>query len=256
LGALLFTAAAENILPVAAGFIIAGCLNLAAGLFIAVLIPETNPTSYQHKNPVLNLGSNQKDSWLSVIKDYILWIWITGNALIFGVYDLISTFLPLHLKNNSVPIWVYSNLLLINAFICVFFQLPISKYLAKAAIFKTSFFSKLLYLLGFTIFGYLLHPVFLMLGMIILTFGEVSGASASVRFIPEIAPSGLRGRYYGVAGFMESGKVIITLLAGYIMEHWNGKLLFSCAAILAVIGGAIMWLADFIYLKRIQTIKQ
>ncbi len=55
-------------------------------------------------------------------------------TLVWGAYDLIQSFLPLHFRENGTDLWTYGAILSMNAFICVTVQLPLSRRLRVSPI--------------------------------------------------------------------------------------------------------------------------
>lgn len=229
------------------GFIIGSILSLVVALFIAILVPETSiglknikkidkEKEFKDKNKSKTLSI-----YLSILFDKSFLLWNLANILLVGVYSYISSFLPIELKARNISLVIYGTLLSINAFVCTVFQIPVSIIFARKNIGKVSLFAMIGYVIGFLIFGFSSLPLILMLGMFILSTGEIIHAAVSVRFIPEIAPKGLLGRYMGLSGFQELGPFIFSLLGGIILEKSSGKVLFSMAAIASIIAGFLKY---------------
>ncbi len=238
IGLALFNAAPKT------GFIIAGCVNLAVGLFLAFVVPESAPRRRGISAEEKPKAGGGLADWARVLSDGVFWLWILGNAVVWGAYDLIQSFLPIHLKASDVPIWVYGGLLVTNALVCVFAQLPASRLVRAAPIGPVAGLSKLAYVVGFVGFAWSRNPVVLIAAMLVLSFGEVIGSGGQVRFIPSRAPADLIGRYMGLSVMNELGRAFVAPAAGRAMETWGGEVVFMGAAILSVVGGSILWLAD------------
>jgi MFS family permease len=253
LGVVIFQAAPK------AGFIIGGLLNLAVGLYIALVIPEsapfraatpqpattdsaTNPATRGSKGTATGLG-NTPNAWAEIARDAGFWVWTAGMTLIWGAYDLIQSFLPLHLRDNGIPLWTYGTMLTINAFICVVAQLPASRALRVAPIAPSAAWSKLAFAVGFLGFAFLGSPVALMMSMVILSFGEVWGSAVQPRYIPEHARPSLMGRYMGLSTVSELGRAAAAPVAGFLMSAAGGEAVFIMAACLAGAGGVLLYLA-------------
>jgi MFS family permease len=244
-----------------AGFIIGGLLNLAVGLYIALVIPESAPqrTAELHAVPLesptprVGTGSNTRSNasgrtggstdWAEIARDGGFWVWTAGMTLVWGSYDLIQSFLPLHLRDYGVPLWTYGSILAINAFICVVAQLPASRALRVAPIAPSAAWSKLAFVAGFIGFAFLRSPAALILSMVILSIGEVWGSAVQVRYIPEHVRPGLMGRYMGLSMVSELGRAAAAPAAGFLMGATGGEAVFIMAAGLATAGGVLLYLA-------------
>lgn len=259
------------------GFIIGAIISLVVALFIAILIPETaiglkrkmriNPTSIVNNfetNPNFKIkenntliGNKQKKTnstfaiYMSILLNKSFLLWTIANILLVGVYGYISSFLPIEISRKNLPLSVYGILLSINAFVCTIFQIPASIIFGKKNIGKIALFSMIGYFFGFILFGFSNFSYILMFGMFILSVGEIIHASVNVKYIPEIAPKGLLGRYMGLSGFQELGPFIFSIVGGFVMNKYNGKILFSLAAIVSILAGLLKFWANVI-LKRQQ----
>jgi MFS family permease len=249
-----------------AGFIIGGLLNLAVGLYIAFVIPESAPLcarpgpgiSSRERPPLVpSLQSETKgrtkdqtksqaagsSAWAEIARDGGFWVWTAGMTLVWGSYDLIQSFLPLHLRDYGVPLWTYGTILAINATICVLVQLPASRMLRVAPIAPSAAWSKLAFAVGFIGFAFLRSPAALILSMVILSIGEVWGSAVQVRYIPEHVRPGLMGRYMGLSMVSELGRAAAAPAAGFLMGATGGEAVFLMAAGLASTGGILLYLA-------------
>lgn len=235
------------------GFWIAGAANIAVGLYLATAVPETHPARGRKSGPVqpaTNGDMTEWQAWSVTLRDGILWLWLLATGLTWGVYRLVDTYLPVHLGNQGVPAWVYGVLLPINAVICVVVQLPLNYWLRQARIGLVLLTATVPYALGFLGFGFTRLPVLVIGSMLLFTTAEVLQASAQPRFIPELAPPELRGRYMGMQGLQDLGRAAVPFAGGWVMARWGGYTLFVSAAVLAITAGTLALLADSLRLLR------
>ncbi len=265
-----------------AGFIVGGALNLAVGLFLALAVPESAPTVaerglglFRHR-PASHLAnraasrlashettavagipgempagvsldtqteSRRREALRTIAGDAVFWVWMAGMTLVWGAYDLIQSFLPLHMRAQDLPLWLYGSLLSINALVCVLGQLPVSRALRVAPIAPAAGLSKLLFALGFVGFAFLSSPAALMGSMLVLSLGEIFGSAVQSRFVPEHARPDLLGRYMGLTTMSELGRAIVAPAAGFLMQAAGGEGVFVMAAALCLGGGLLLWLA-------------
>ncbi len=235
------------------GFIVSGVLNLLVGVFIALAIPESSPRSESSPRPARpgRPGTAERDTgaaaskpaWRTIAADGVFWLWTAGMMLVWGAYDLIQSFLPLHLTEAGVPLWVYGSALTVNALVCVFAQLPASRLLRVAPIGPSAGASKLAFAAGFLGMAFLRSPAWLLAAMLVLSIGEVWGSAVQSRFVPEHAAPGLIGRYLGLSTLFELGKAFVAPAAGFLMQAYGGSAVFAAAAALSVAGGSLLYLA-------------
>ena len=250
-----------------AGFIIGGLLNLAVGLYIALVIPESAPlrasssargstrgsaslssaaisgASAGKQGSESGIEAGEPNAWAEIARDGGFWVWTAGMTLVWGSYDLIQSFLPLHLRDNSVPLWTYGTMLTINAVICVVAQLPASRALRVAPLAPSAAWSKLAFAIGFLGFAFFRSPAALLPAMVILSLGEVWGSAVQVRYIPEHVRPSLMGRYMGLSMVSELGRAAAAPAAGFLMSAAGGEAVFIMAAGLAATGGVLLFLA-------------
>ncbi|HAP42557.1 MAG: hypothetical protein A2087_01310 [Spirochaetes bacterium GWD1_61_31] len=246
-----------------AGFVIAGCINLAVGLYIALAVPESAPGHRKSDRlatshaATVSIGLGQPagepvssssrpagaSAWREIARDGGFWVWTAGMMFVWGAYDMIQSFLPLHLQDRQVALWAYSAILTTNALICVFLQLPFSRRLRVAPFARAAGLSKLPFALGFIGFAVFRLPALLIMSMVILSLGEVWGSAVQVRFIPEHARPALLGRYMGLSMVSELGKAFASPAAGFLMAATGGTTVFFMAAGMTLVGGLLLFFA-------------
>ncbi len=232
-----------------AGFIVAGTLNLLVGVFIALAIPESSAGRQRLEKAAAEPGSvpvpgsvpKQVSAWREISRDGVFWLWTAGMTLVWGAYDLIQSFLPLHFNATGVPLWVYGSALTTNALICVFAQLPASRLLRVARIGPSAGASKLAFAVGFVGFAVFRSPATLVAAMLVLSLGEVWGSAVQTRFVPEHVDQRLMGRYLGLSVVSELGRAVVAPAAGFLMAAAGGTPVFLGAAGLSIAGGALLY---------------
>lgn len=229
------------------GFFLGGLLNLAVGLYIALVVPESAPArigSASRGDRSLKPAdlrtfrseagdrAEGRSAWREIARDAGFWIWTAGMTLVWGAYDLIQSFLPLHFRETGTDLWTYSAVLSLNAFICVGVQLPLSRLLRVSPIAPSAAWSKAAFAAGFLGFAFLRSPALLLASMLVLSLGEVWGSAVQVRYIPEHARPALLGRYMGLSMVSELGRAIAAPAAGFLM-----------ASAFSIGGGVLLYIA-------------
>jgi len=224
-----------------AGFIVAGTLNLLVGVFITLAVPESSAGRKRLEVAAAGSVPRQVSAWREISRDGVFWLWTAGMTLVWGAYDLIQSFLPLHFNATGVPLWVYGSVLTTNAVICVFALLPVSRLLRIARFGPSAGASKLFFVAGFLGFAFFHSPAAVIAAMVVITAGEVWGAAVQTRFIPEHAPPALMGRYLGLSVVSELGRAIVSPIAGFMTAAAGGAPVFVMAAGLSLAGGALLF---------------
>jgi MFS family permease len=236
-----------------AGFVVAGTLNLLVGLFIAIAIPESSAGRKRLEKAAASLAANGTataagiSAWRVIRRDGVFWLWTAGMTLVWGAYDLIQSFLPLHMNASGVPLWAYGAALTTNALVCVFAQLPVSRLLRTARIGPSAGASKLAFAVGFAGFALFRSPAAIIAAMLVLSAGEVWGSAVQTRFVPEHADPRLIGRYLGLRVVSELGRAFVAPAAGFVMQAVGGRAVFAGAAGLSVAGGGLLYLAGALH---------
>jgi len=226
-----------------AGFIVAGTLNLLVGVFITLAVPESSAGRKRLEVAAAGSVPRQVSAWREISRDGVFWLWTAGMTLVWGAYDLIQSFLPLHFNATGVPLWVYGSALTTNALVCVLVQLPASRLLRVARIGPSAGASKLAFAVGFVGFAVFRSPAALVAAMLVLSLGEVWGSAVQVRFVPEHVDPRLLGRYLGLSVVSELGRAVVAPAAGFLMAAAGGTPVFLGAAALSVAGGALLFAA-------------
>lgn len=253
-----------------AGFVAAGVLNLLVGVFIAFAVPESaagrRSANRRNAGPAAPLEATDRmgsdpvakgraghgmvakalarhEVLRDILADRVFWLWTLGMVLAWGAYGLIQSFLPLHLEERGIGLWTYGAALAVNALVCVFVQLPVSRRLRVARIGPSAGGSKLAFAAGFLGFAFLTESWAILAAMFVLSLGEVWGSAVQNRFVPEHVDPSRLGLFLGLGVVTELGQAVVAPAAGFAMQAWGGRAVFSGAAVLALAGGACLYLA-------------
>ena len=184
-------------------------------------------------------------------KDAALGWFILGGILGQVGYAQIESTLPLHLKtlfgeNNAL----YPALLTLNAVTVILLQVLVTRWAEKRSLIGNLGLGCLLFGLGLGCFAIGEHWVVMMLGMFILTIGEILTFPTSSLFIDRLAPESLRGTYFGANSFRNVGFFIGPSLGGWLLGSHGGKAAFGLIALLTVCGVLFYWMGYRAWLQR------
>nr|WP_188433248.1 MFS transporter [Kroppenstedtia guangzhouensis] len=151
--------------------------------------------------------------------------------------------LPLHLKELFGGEHVlYPSLLALNAGVVILFQMAITRWGEGRSILTHMTLGSLMFTLGLTCWGIGGHWGWFVVGMIILTIGEILLFPSGSLFIDRLAPPVLRGTYFGASGFRSIGFFIGPTLGGWLLEAVGGSRTFFLLAGVVALGMLFYWL--------------
>ena len=130
----------------------------------------------------------------------------------------------------------------VNGALVVLFQHAATRVVARVALTRAAATGALFYLAGWSWIGFARGWWPMALGMTIVTVGEIVVSPSVEALAANLAPAGLKGRYLGFQGLLQSlGQALGPLLGGLGHEHLSGR--FSPAPWLAAgaLAGAASW---------------
>ncbi|MEM7235379.1 MAG: MFS transporter [Planctomycetota bacterium] len=159
------------------------------------------------------------------------------NALVF--HQMAST-LPLYMKSHGHSADTYGCLIAVNGGMIVLLQLPVGEFFSRYSRSAAVIAGFVLAAIGFGMFG-LGHGLKLfVLGMAVLTAGEIIQAPFLGAIVTDLAPQELRGRYQGVFSMTFScGLAIGSPIGGEILAKYGGETLWGISFVVCLISAAL-----------------
>ncbi len=182
------------------------------------------------------------------LRDSSLRMLMLISFITIAIFSQIDSTLPQYLNaslKNGVKIYAW--LLIVNAVICVVFQLIVSKLTKQLNEFIVSCVGMIMFAMSYFITAIFLDTVALILAMVLLTIAEIIIMPLNDLLLTRIAPPDRIGTYYGVAGVAMLGLGVGPMLGGLIYEYWGAKILFLCCSLSCL-------LILFLYKKLIRSI--
>lgn len=168
-------------------------------------------------------------------KDTALAYFVSGGILFFSVYSQIESNLPLHLskdlKNGNT---LFPFLLATNAVLVIFLQGFAANWAQKRNILSSLLLGSLLFSAGFSAFAVGGNEIAFVLGIILLTLGEILVFPVSNRFIDQLADERLRGTYYGAFNFSQIGLFLGPVLGGWLLKNTSGEMMWWIMTVLSL----------------------
>jgi len=225
--------------------------SLNAGAFLIYLLLVIIGVS-ERNAPIHLIPPKQQTQHLTKDKGFKVLLALCGGIFfVWGAYIQLVTILPVVMNQLGFSLVSYSLLWTLNGIFVVTLQAPLNWVIrAWVQSFKRQFYvGSVLLAIGFAIL--LVKPpyAFYIVGMLILTLGEMLILPAIPAAAAELAPQGKKGAYQGIVGGATSGGRMIGPLLGGMMFDFGGGASVWWLAITFMAASMMMF---FIYGKAVQ----
>jgi MFS family permease len=217
-------------------FVTDAVLSLIVAVILYRYLPETKPVSH---------GEEQKDeSFLKTVTGYrivlrdLAYVGFTlAGMIVLIVYQQQYSSLPVYLRDvHSISSRSYGIMLSITGLEVVLFQFWISRRIRKYPPFLMMILGSLLFLVGFTMIGFVKGVAFFMLALFIATVGEMIFFPTNKVIAANFAPEDMRGRYMAIYDLGWTIPAVIgPAAAGLILDNYNPNLVWYIGGILCVV---------------------
>jgi MFS family permease len=246
--------AAFAIGPAVGGFLASSSYDLAfygatAGFILYALIMiffahETLNKNLQEQNQVAIKFEAEKNQngYAQVFKDssYMAFVWLSGLGLIAPI--MLWVLMPVYTKTNfNIPEAMYGWIPTTNALMCVFIQYPVTQITRKYKTLPVTAIGFFVYALGVGSVALMNQFWGFLLSMVILTFGELIVVPTASKYVADISPEHLRGRYMSLYWFgWGLARALAPLIGGFLNDAffpqaiWIGGLLIGLTSTLGL----------------------
>jgi MFS family permease len=141
------------------------------------------------------------------------------------------------LRNEfGTPESSYGLLLSINALMVVLLQFPITRRISKYPPMLMMALGTFLYVIGFSMYGFVSTYALFIVAMVILTVGEMVVSPVSQALVASFAPEEMRGRYMAVSGFSWGIPFAVgPYIAGIIIDGPKPYMLWYAAGFVGIL---------------------
>lgn len=183
-----------------------------------------------------------------VFTDKVFLYFLVGNVFLAGAYSHLDTTLSQYIGHDRIE--AYSLLFIVNTLSVVVLQYPLAKLMKRFSSLTALKAGCLLFGLGLFGFGLFDNLALLALSMVVFTAGEVLSFVIGDVLIGEIAPSHLRGAYYGASGFAFIGQSVCAWFGGILLNtlgFGHGPTIFAILMLLTFLAypffhrGQLLW---------------
>ncbi len=210
-------------------------ISLLTVILIAIFLPETKPLA--HPDAPKETMARTFAGYGQVFRNAAFMLFLGAVMLQVFTYMNMNTTLGVYLRNeHGTPESGYGLLLSINAAMVVLMQFPITRRITKYPPMLIMAIGTFLYVIGFSMYGFISTYALFVIAMIIITIGEMIVSPVAQALIASFAPEEMRGRYMAVAGF--SWGIPFALgpyLAGLIMDGPQPHLLWYAAGVIGML---------------------
>lgn len=219
-----------------AGFYFTGVMSFIYFLlFVLVSKYDSRNVVVTTKVGSVTLPEAAKTLW----RDKSLMYLIIGGVFAFAVYSQYDTTLGQIMVQRLHDSHWYAIVLAMNTIVVVCLQMPCTTYFMHGKRFSPLAMMRLGCLfLCLGLFGFAFSGAYLALylaSQFIFTIGEIFIFPTIGIFVDEIAPAKLRGAYFGAVGFQFLGRALAPTLGGLMLQFFNGAIVLSIFAILALV---------------------
>ena len=220
-------------------------ISILVALFVFAFLPETKPqTVHAEKHQEETLRDTLR-GYSHVLRDKVFMAFIFVSILSVLMYFNMNSSLSVYLVNHrGLSSDQFGFILSLNASMVVILQMLFTRLTANWKPMLAMAFGNVLYVIGFTMYGFVNSYELYLLAMVIITIGEMIFAPKEQTMIASFAPEHMRGRYMAISSFAWIIPVAIGPLgAGLIMDNLDPRYLWYAAGFvgsLSVIGFLIL----------------
>ncbi len=227
-------------------------------LIVYRLIPETQPTPAARNSADSESLLATLAGYGVVARDKLYIGYLVVSMLMLVVYQQMYNTLGVYLRDvHGVPDRGYGLLLSLDAFTVVLLQFWVTRRVKGRPAMLMMALGTFLYLVGFSLFGFVASYALFVVAILFITFGEMIvmpvGAALAARF----APAALRGRYMAFQDLAHAiPSTIGPAAAGLILDNYNPNWVWYAAGIISALAVAgFLWLHELTQ-RRFEQIKE
>jgi MFS family permease len=202
---------------------------------VLLVIPETRPEARD-----VARGESMAQTFRgygTVLRDGVFLAFVAISILMSVVYFQMYSTLSVYLRDiHDIPARGYGYLMSMNALVVVLFQFPLTRRLRPYRPMTLMAAGTLLYLVGFTMYGFVSLYALFAVAMLTITVGEMMVIPTSSALVARLAPEAMRGRYLALSGltFVVAASLGPTA-AGIVIDNYNPNWVWFLCGILSAV---------------------
>lgn len=221
-------------------FLVTACSTTAFALTVAALVPETRPAAALGEGDAGTAsgeveerrGAPVEGGYSVVLRDTVFVVFLLLGVLVGISYAQIENTLAIFLTaSRGLTAEHYGSLIAFNGLLVVVLQLIVTHLVSRHPVQRILALSSLVYAVGYLGFGLMRSWVGLLAAMFVVTMGEMINAPSYSKFVADISPAELRGRYMAASGLPWSVAGIVgPVLGGFVLGRFGGTQVWVMAS--------------------------
>jgi MFS family permease len=175
-------------------------------------------------------------------RSYLGFAGLTGLGLIAPT--MLWILLPIYAKSNfGLPESLYGWIPTTNAIMCVFLQFPVTERTRRHPALRVTAMGMLVYAVGAGSVALMTGFWGFWLSMVMLTMGELILVPTSSKYVADLAPADLRGRYMSIYWLSwGTARTLAPLIGGLINDRLGGRAIWLGGFTIGAISAAGLYL--------------
>ena len=192
--------------------------------------------------PNVSIPNSQAEGYGRVLQDKNYMAFVAMISLGLIAPTMLWILMPVYAKTNfGIQEALYGWIPTTNALMCVFVQYPVTKITRKYATLPILGTGMLIYALGAGSVALMSSFWGFWLSMVILTFGELTLVPTASKYVADLAPAALRGRYMSMHWLgWGMARTLAPIIGGFLNDNiapraiWVGGLLVGLTSTLGI----------------------
>ena len=224
-------------------FVTDAITSTSTALIIYRLIPETKPEP--------SATGHAPSFWQTlvgyrvVMRDRLYVGFLLASMLMLLVYQQMYSTLAVYLRDvHGVPDRGYGLLLSLDALLVVLLQFWVTRRIRGYPPMLMMAAGTLLYMIGFTMYGFVASYALFVVAIVIITFGEMIVVPLGQVLASFFAPEDMRGRYMAAFEFSWGIPAMIgPVAAGVVLDNFDPNWVWYASGIICAVAiGGFVWL--------------
>jgi MFS family permease len=218
-------------------FVVDGLAVVLIRLVLSRVLPAEAPAAAGAAGPAGH------GLWCAVRADRALLVLLVGVVLVDLVYRQLYTTLPLHLRDEGQPVWLYATVIAVGSGVILLLEIPVTQWLQGRDGLGIVAVGYALVGAGTAMFALPVGVAAVLLAMVVLTAGEILYKTTATAHVLDQAPDHLVGQYQGLYTGAATSGTLLAAPVGTALYATAPGLLWPVMAAVALAAAAFALLA-------------